>query len=323
MRTPDAIRGYRENVQSSIALEYPARETGMDSAGRFGQDTAMLIAQITDIHLGFEPDNASEANRLRLDRVIAALHVLSPQPDFLLVTGDIADRGTAKAYAQFREAISALTYPVYCCPGNHDRRENFRAALPQPGALPGFVQYGFDVGELRVLVLDTLEEGHHGGGFCEARVAWLKEQLAQYSERPTLIAMHHTPIATGIAWMDPAPAAPWIERLGQIIRGHGQIVKIVCGHIHRPIAAQWQGHGLVVCCATAAQLSLDFAPIDPDAPDGRAMLTDAPPAFALHHWNGRELVTHFGVAQYEQVLAAYDEDMQPLVRKVAQERETG
>jgi 3',5'-cyclic AMP phosphodiesterase CpdA len=294
----------------------------MDSAVLFRQDMTMLIAQMTDIHLGFEPGNAREANRLRLDRVIAALNALSPQPDVLLVTGDIADRGTAAAYAQFREAISAIDCPVYCCPGNHDRRDNFRAALPQPGADLNFVQYSFDAGELRVLVLDTLDEGHHGGAFCEVRAAWLKAELAQYPERPTLIAMHHTPIATGIAWMDPAPSAPWIERLGQIIRGKAQVVKIVCGHIHRPIAAQWQGHTLAVCAATASQLSLDFASISPELPDGRVMITDAPPAFALHYWNGRELITHYGVAQDEPVVAIYDQTMQPLVRLLAQERET-
>ena len=283
----------------------------------------MLIAQITDVHLGFDPGRADETNRLRLDRVIAALNALSPQPDLLLVTGDIADRGTAEAYAQFREAISALACPVYCCPGNHDRRDPFRQALPQPGADTGFVQYGFDAGELRVLVLDTLEEGRHGGSFCETRAAWLAGELARHADRPTLIALHHPPIASGIAWMDPAPAAPWIERLAQTVRGAGQIVKIICGHIHRPIAAQWQGHGLAICAATAAQLSLDLAPIDPASPDGRAMITDAPPAFALHHWNGRELVTHFGVAQDAQVLANYDESMQELVSKVARERRPG
>jgi 3',5'-cyclic AMP phosphodiesterase CpdA len=287
----------------------------------------MLIAQITDLHLGFEPDNPGEANRQRLDRVIAALNALSPQPDILLVTGDIADRGTAHAYAQFREATSVITFPVHCCPGNHDRRDKFRAALsqpaPQPDGLPGFIQYSFDAGPLRVLVLDTLEEGRHGGAFCEARAAWLAAELARHADRPTLIVMHHPPIVTGIAWMDPAPAAPWIERLAQTLRGHDQIVKIVCGHVHRPIGAEWQGHGLAVCAATAAQLSLDFAPIDPETPDGRAMVADAPPAFALHYWNGRELVTHFAVAQGDQVLASYDADMQALVRKVAQEREAG
>ena len=32
-----------------------------------GPGRAMLIAQITDIHLGFDPDNPAEFNRKRLD----------------------------------------------------------------------------------------------------------------------------------------------------------------------------------------------------------------------------------------------------------------
>ena len=197
----------------------------MDSARLHGQDYAMLIAQITDIHLGFDPGNPGEANRLRLNRVIAALNALSPRPDVLLVTGDIADRGTAKAYAQFREAMSAIACPVYCCPGNHDRRENFRAALPQPDALPGFIQYGFDMGELRVLVLDTLEEGRHGGAFCAFRAAWLRAELAKAPNTPTVIAMHHPPAATGIGWLDCDPGEPWIARLAHVLAGRPQLIK--------------------------------------------------------------------------------------------------
>lgn len=53
----------------------------------------MLIAQITDIHLGFDPNNPDEFNRQRLNATLDALRVLSPQPDLLLVTGDIANDG--------------------------------------------------------------------------------------------------------------------------------------------------------------------------------------------------------------------------------------
>jgi hypothetical protein len=42
----------------------------------------MLIAQITDIHLGFEPDNPDEFNRKRLDQTLAVLAGLKPQPTF-------------------------------------------------------------------------------------------------------------------------------------------------------------------------------------------------------------------------------------------------
>ena len=40
----------------------------------------MLIAQITDIHLGFEADNPLELNRRRLDHVISVLQAMTPAP---------------------------------------------------------------------------------------------------------------------------------------------------------------------------------------------------------------------------------------------------
>ena len=43
----------------------------------------MLIAQITDIHLGFEPDNPAEFNRKRLDQTLRTLVAMNPRPDLL------------------------------------------------------------------------------------------------------------------------------------------------------------------------------------------------------------------------------------------------
>ncbi len=52
----------------------------------------------------------------------------------------------------------------------------------------------------------------------------------------------------------------------------------------------------------------------------RPMIIADPPAFALHRWNGRELVTHFDNADEHVMLAKYDENMQPLVRSQLAER---
>jgi hypothetical protein len=50
------------------------------------------------------------------------------------------------------------------------------------------------------------------------------------------------------------------------------------------------------------------------------MIIADPPAFALHKWNGRELVTHFDTADDHVMLAKFDEKMQPLVRALMSER---
>ena len=91
----------------------------------------MLVAQITDLHLGFDPGNPNEFNRRRLDRTLATLAAMVPRPDFVLATGDIADNGDdAVSYKNFREAIAGLPFAVWPAMGNHDSRAAFLAEFP-------------------------------------------------------------------------------------------------------------------------------------------------------------------------------------------------
>ena len=117
----------------------------------------MLIAQITDIHLGFDPDNPSEFNRKRLDQVLRVLTAMKPAPDLLLATGDLVDRGDSESYRRLSNALSICPFPVWPCMGNHDLRETFSEHFPDIPVVDGFVQYEVDAGALRFLIIDTLE----------------------------------------------------------------------------------------------------------------------------------------------------------------------
>ncbi|MBB5685858.1 phosphodiesterase [Sphingobium boeckii] len=280
----------------------------------------MLIGQITDIHLGFDPDNPAEFNRKRLDQVLRYLGEPHNKPDMLLATGDLVDRGDGDSYRRLRNALSMCDYPVWPCLGNHDIRENFIAHFPEIPVVDGFIQYEVDTGPLRLLFLDTLEEGRHGGSFCDIRASWLRDRLVEKPGKPVIIVMHHPPVEVGIEWMNTAPDEPWVLLFAATIAGHGQIKSLICGHLHRPIVAAWNGTTVAICPSTAPQVALDLMPIDPDRPDGRPMIIADPPAFALHRWNGRELVTHFDNADEHVMLAKYDENMQPLVRSLLAER---
>ena len=283
----------------------------------------MLIAQVTDIHLGFEPDNPSEFNRKRLDQVIKQLCTMKPMPDMLLATGDLVDRGDSDSYRRLRNALDVCPFPVWLCLGNHDVRENFSAWYPDIPTADGFLQYAVDTPTLRLLFLDTLEEGRHGGAFCDMRAAWLKARLAEQPDRPTVIVMHHPPVDVGVDWMSTHPDEPWVARFSQAIEGGANIRGIICGHLHRPITVGWRGTTISICASSAPQVALDLRKIDPEKPDGRPMIIADPPAFALHRWNGRELVTHFDVAEEHVVLARFDAKMQGLVRSVLGERPGG
>ena len=282
----------------------------------------LLIAQITDLHLGFDPGNPDEFNRKRLDRALAALVAMTPRPDLLLITGDLAEEGDDEvSYRRLKEGLADLPFPYFMIMGNHDSREPFRRVFPDaPVADDGFVQYALDDLPLRLLMLDTLEVGRHGGGFCETRAAWLAARLAEAPERPTLIVLHHPPIETGLSWMTENPDSEWVERLRAIVEPQANIVAIIAGHLHRPVISHWAGTTLAVCPSTAPQVALDFEPIDPERPDGRPMIVADHPGFAVHLWNGRQLLTHFDTAEEHEVLARYGPELQPLVRMLTEEK---
>jgi 3',5'-cyclic AMP phosphodiesterase CpdA len=203
--------------------------------------------------------------------------------------------------------------------GNHDSRAPFLAEFPETAMADGFVQYAIEDFPVRILVLDTLEPGRHGGAFCEIRAAWLKARLDEERERPTAIVLHHPPIETGLSWMTENPEAAWVKRLSDTVSGRDNVVAMIAGHLHRPIVTRWAGTILAVCPSTAPQVALDLNDIDEDTPDDRPMIVADHPYYALHYWNGRELISHFDTVEEHEVLARYTPKLQPLVQMLMKE----
>ncbi len=283
----------------------------------------MLIAQITDVHIGFDRDNPDELNMQRLRAVIARLVDGPNRPDLLLMTGDLTEGGEPESYALLADAVRDCPFPICAMVGNHDDREALLAAFPQTPSEDGFVHYVIERDGMRLIVLDTLEPGRHGGAFCAARVAWLRAQLARDLETPTYIAMHHPPIESGITWLDSAADEPWIGRFAQAVAGFAQVRGILAGHLHRTIHTQWNGLSLTVCPSSAPAVALDLSPIDEDRPDNRELITDELPGYALHRWDGRSLMTHFESIGRHTALARFDVQLQPMIKGMMAERREG
>jgi 3',5'-cyclic AMP phosphodiesterase CpdA len=281
----------------------------------------LLIAQITDVHIGFDRGNPDELNMLRLRAVIQRLLAGPNRPDMLLMTGDLTESGDAESYARLAEPVSACPFPVLAMAGNHDAREPLLAAFPQTPSSGGFVQYVLELAGLRLVVVDTLEPGRHGGAFCAARVEWLRAQLAADMVTPTYIVMHHPPFESGITWLDSAAGEPWIGRFAEAVAGFPQLRGIIAGHLHRTIVTHWNGLSISVCPSTAPAVALDLSPIDKERPDRRELITDEPPGYALHRWDGDTLITHFESVGPYATLARFDPDLQPLIKGMMAERD--
>ena len=284
----------------------------------------MLIAQMTDIHIGFAPDEKpEELNRIRFRATLQRVLDGPNRPDMLILSGDLTDRGDIDSFEKIAALVADCPCPVWPMVGNHDSREGLLDVFPQVRADSGFIHYVVEGEGLRIVLLDTFEPGRHGGAFCEERAAWLTARLDEAPDKPTLIFMHHPPVVSGIEWMDPEPGEAWIQRFGAAVEGRRQIVAIHCGHLHRPLATVFRSIPLGVTPSIAPLVAMDLRPIDPDVPDGRDLITTEPPTYALHRWDGANLVTHYERVSDWRVLAHYTANLQSMIQHMFSERGVG
>jgi 3',5'-cyclic AMP phosphodiesterase CpdA len=269
----------------------------------------LTIAQISDLHITDARGGENMArNDARLRQVLEAVHALKPRPVALILSGDLVDNGAPEEYRRLEQLLSDCEIPIHMAVGNHDGRQAFLDAFEGPRAqrdADGFVQYAVDFDGLRLVVGDTLEEGREGGAYCERRAAWLNWTLDEAPATPTLLVLHHPPVASGIQWMDPEPQEEWIIRLAGVLRGRSQIQTVACGHLHRAFHRSFAGQVVSVAPASSIELTLNLTPIDLRHPDGRELLNEEPPGFALHMWDGQGLTSHVCVAGHYAAAAAY------------------
>jgi len=264
----------------------------------------MLIAQISDFHLKPEGilayDVADTATPLK--RAVEHINRLNPIPDIILITGDLVDEGAPESYAFLKELLSPLRPPFVIIPGNHDHKENLRRTFPEHHYLNNSIEeegvhyicYSLEKFTIRLIGLDTVTPGEHGGGFGRERMAWLKKTLEAQTEVPTLIFMHHPPFASAFVHMDKEEFHGWKE-FQSLISEHPQVERILCGHLHRPIFRRFATTTATVCPAIGMQLYLDLRE---EAPSTFIL---EPPSIMLHLWTElwgeKTLLTHISVIE--------------------------
>lgn len=249
-------------------------------------EAPFLLAQLSDPHVGAEdsgPGGAAEA----LAAAVDAVGALEPAPGAVLVSGDLVTDGTPAEYARVRELLAPLTMPVHVLAGNHDAGDALRDAFELPGGPGADVRYVAQCGPLRLVVVDSTVPGREEGAFGEDRRKWLASQLAAEPDAPTVVAMHHPPLLSGIRPFD-AIGLPEADRLdlARLLARQPQVLRIVCGHLHRTIVGGLAGCEVLVCPSTWLQARLDLS--DP----GDLVLRREPPGFAVHLLLGGELTSH-------------------------------
>jgi 3',5'-cyclic-AMP phosphodiesterase len=253
----------------------------------------VCIAQISDLHI--KPPRVLAYGRVdtakALERCVAALNEFDPAPDFVVISGDLADKPTADEYQHLKQLLAPLKLSFAGIPGNHDARELMRAAFPSAAYAfaAGALNQKIEVGELDLILLDSSVPGKPHGTLDAATLQWLEQTLASSADRPALLFLHHPPFKAGIWHMDRQNLLN-ADRLAAILKRHPRACLIASGHVHRAVLTTFAGIPATICPAPNHAVDLDLAELREPS------FKIEPPAFHLHAWFPGEVfgsvVTH-------------------------------
>ena len=217
----------------------------------------VLLAQLSDLHIGANENGVNPVPRF--EAVVEAVRSLPNPVDAVLVSGDLTHDGGQPEFQLVRQLLKRLDAPLHVMPGNHDDRALVREAFGLPGVGKEPVNYSVDVGDLRLVVLDSNVPGQDPGRYAPEQLRWLDSELRAQPDRPTLLAMHHPPLATAVREWDGINLEPGQrEALAEVVARHPQLRAIAGGHLHRIAASSLAGCPVIAAPSTYMQAQPDF-----------------------------------------------------------------
>jgi 3',5'-cyclic-AMP phosphodiesterase len=267
-RATELIRHIRQLIAGAVQL----------GLGTLAGVTRFVVAHLSDCHIG-ATDEAPARLRRALDHVAAC----APQPDVVLLSGDLADHGLDVEYEVAAGLLSTVTVPVIACPGNHDVRTRFVQHL-------GPAESVIDVAGYRLIVLNSLVDAPEGeridrGELTEDSLRLLDEALA--AGAPTFVGLHHPPVDLHVDLMDPIKLST-AEGLAEVLARHSNVVAVLVGHAHTMATTTFAGVPVLVGGGLVSTVTTD-------AEDLPRLDYAQPPTIALHLVEDGHLVTHWRV----------------------------
>jgi 3',5'-cyclic-AMP phosphodiesterase len=238
-----------------------------------------LLGQLSDLHVRVGPDDVEGARRVAA--TVASAAAFAPAFTAVVITGDIAENGTEQEYDRARELLAPLTMPIHVIAGNHDDPQRLAAAFGTE------TRWTARVGALRVVGLDTTLPDGDGGALGDERREWIAERLAEDPATPTILAMHHPPIETGVAAMDEIGLPPADRAaLAEVLAAAPQVRRVISGHVHRAVTGRIAGCPVTLSPSAERQLALDLAGGDD------VLFTTEPPAYMVHVAVDGDIASH-------------------------------
>lgn len=208
----------------------------------------MRVLHLSDTHVSATGPDADGVDAVRA--LEGLLHDVRHVPglDLVVVSGDIADDGSAEGCAAVRDRVGAFAavrgIPVVYSTGNHDRRPGFTTAL----GTGHLATDGDDAGRLldpsaevraavsvidgvRVVTLDSLVPGETHGLLGADQLGLLRDLLAHPAPEGTVLVFHHPPLRVPSLPYVEAVVLHDIEELAAVVQDT-DVRAILTGHLH-------------------------------------------------------------------------------------------
>jgi len=212
----------------------------------------LRLWQFSDTHL-----SADEAAQLyginclsSLRRVFAMAMTAGGHAELALFTGDLVHDGSAEGYQRLATEIETLGVSACCLPGNHDDPAMMRKVLATANVScdPDII-----IGGWLIVMLDTTVAGSDSGWLSERELSRLVALLDRHPDKHVLLALHHPPLPTRMAWLDQGVTLDNPERLREIVECHENIRGVIWGHAHQAYYELRDGCAWAACPSTMAQ----------------------------------------------------------------------
>ena len=243
------------------------------------------LLQLSDLHVVPEGELSSgvldtqDLLKRAIDFLTERKEALGPL-DAVLITGDISDDGSMESYKFARQQLERLNLPLLPIPGNHDVLETMRTAFNDLDIVPrqGPINWTVDLGQSRIVGLDTLIEGQGKGRLSQASLKHLDDALATSSAERIVVALHHPPLTIGIQFMDEIGLENRNE-LETILSDFDGEVLFVAGHVHGVHHGLLKGHPVITAPAVCSGFPFDCSETAPigfhEGPRGCAIINTA------------------------------------------------
>jgi hypothetical protein len=205
---------------------------GLLRAGGAGAaEESFFFVQVSDTHWGFADPKFNPDATGTLKKAIAAINALSPQPDFVVFTGDIthttddaAER--RKRMEEARDIIKGLKAPgVRFLAGEHDAGQDNGAAFQ---ACFGTTHYAFEHKGVHFIAIDNVSDPT--SSITEPQLQWLGGELGKCGAEDRIVVLTHRPL------FDLYPDWDWWTRDGakalELLMPYKNVT-VLFGHIHQ------------------------------------------------------------------------------------------